>query len=219
MEKIKVVIATLLAKKGIELSVKGCLWPTVLLSLNLFLMIAIGCLISFWLIPDYLHTLTGHDERVTVPSVISQDADDAVAMIAERGLVPMIVDTVFSDSHAPGTVIEQLPEGNLPVKPGRNVYLTINSYTTQNFTFPEVLQLSSRQARSELDDQFFVVDSVRYEPYEFDDLVIDVVSSKDDKPMEAGKEYPKRTHVVLVVGSTQVDIKAENDETESSFFE
>jgi len=142
--------------------------------------------------------------------------------VQERGLVPMIVDTLFSDGHTPGAVLDQLPEGNLPVKPGRFVYLTINSYTTQTFAFPDVIQHSSRQARSELDDQFFLVDSIRYEPYEFDDLVLQVLASdgkQKGKDMTIGAHYPKRTHVTLVVGSTHVEVEAVNEESESSFFE
>lgn len=191
----------------------------IVLAINAAVMVAIVCLLSFFVAPDFLHDITDHDARVTVTDVVGQDADDAVALLSAQGLHPLVIDTIFSDGHKPGVVLDQLPEGNLPVKPGRNVYLTINSYTTQNFVFPDVVQQSSRQARSELDEQFFVVDSVIFKPYRFDDLVLDVYASGSERSMEVGKEYPKRTHVVLVVGSTTVNIEAENDENEDAFFE
>lgn len=191
----------------------------IIISINLVVIVGIVCALSFWYAPDFLHRITEHDARVIVPKVTGFDAQEAIECLESQGLVPMVVDTLFSDGAQPGTVLDQLPECNMPVKPGRNVYLTINSYTTQQFEFPDVIQHSSRQARAELDDQFFVVDSVRFEPYEFDDLVLAVHATKTGKEMEIGQSYPKRTHVILVVGSTTIGIEAENDETESSFFE
>jgi len=192
---------------------------SIIIAINLAVMVVIVCILSFWVTPNFLHEVTDHDARVIVANVVGEDADAAVTQLAEQGLNPLVIDTIFSDGHKPGVVLDQLPEGNLPVKPGRNVYLTINSYTTQSFAFPDVVQQSSRQARSELDDQYFVVDSVIYEPYKFDDLVLNVYASGTQTPMVVGKEYPKRTHVVLVVGSTTVSVEAENDETEDAFFE
>jgi len=192
---------------------------TGILTLNVVAMIIIIYVASFWIIPGFLSGITDHDARVTVSDVVGMDADEAIAQISAQGLVAIVVDTVFTDGHKAGIVLDQLPEGNLPVKPGRNVYLTINSYTTQNFAFPDVVQQSSRQARSELEDQFFVVDSIILKPYRFDDLVLDVRDSNTDKSMMVGKKYPKRTHVVMVVGSSTVHIKPENDENEDAFFE
>lgn len=81
----------------------------------------------------------------------------------------------------------------------------------------EVLDHSTRQARSLLNEAGFVVDSIQLEPYEFDDLVLDVrVGNSKALP---GEKYPIRTHVTLVVGSTQVEINPENDESEEVFFE
>lgn len=191
---------------------------TLIILVNIAAMVAIVCVLSFWYMPSRLHDITGHDERIVIMNVVGMDADDAVEKLQAQGVVPQVIDTIFSDGHKPGVVLDQLPEGNLPVKPGRYVYLTINSYTTQMFTLPDVIDHSNRQARSELEDQFFVVDSVRYQPYEFDELVLEVVSSADGKQMKAGQEYPKRTHVVMVVGSTTVEVEARNEESENDFF-
>lgn len=186
---------------------------------NVAIMIAIVFGITLWFVPNFLDGVTDHSARVNVPAVANMMTDDAITVIEAQGLKPVVIDTIYSDWHKPGVVIEQLPEGNLPVKPGRIVYLTVNSSTVQKFAFPNVVDLSSRQAHSDLDDQYFIVDSVRYEAHEFDDLVLGVVSSTDGSPMIVGKEYPKRTRVVLIVGSTQLALEAENDENETAFFE
>ncbi len=187
--------------------------------LNLLIMLLIvGGITLFWL-PGWLNDLTGHDQRVVVPKVIGMSIDEADAQLKGAGLNPMVIDTVFSDGCLPGEVIEQLPEGNLPVKPNRLVYLTINAFDVQKVTFPDVVQWSSRQAQSHLRELRFVADSIILEPYEFDDLVLKVTDLSGKKEMKVGDQYPIRTHVILHVGSTKTEIEGENEQTEEGFFE
>ena len=89
----------------------------------------------------------------------------------------------------------------------------------QKVVFPDVIQWSSRQAQSHLRELRFVADSIVYEPYEFDDLVLSVTSRYGHREMEVGELYPIRTHLILHVGSTSVAVEAKNDTTESAFFE
>ncbi|MBP5681474.1 MAG: PASTA domain-containing protein [Bacteroidales bacterium] len=190
----------------------------IVLNLVVMLLIVLGGTL-LW-IPGWLNDLTGHDNRVVVPSVIGQVADSAVLRLTDAGLNPMVIDTVYSDGRQPGEVIDQLPEGNLPVKPHRIVYLTINAFDVQKVVFPDVIQWSSRQAQSYLRELRFVADSIVYEPYDFDDLVLSVTALKGrKKEMEVGELYPVRTHVVLHVGSTKTAMEAQNEATEKSFFE
>ena len=174
----------------------------IVLNLVVMLLIVLGGTL-LW-IPGWLNDLTGHDNRVVVPSVIGQVADSAVLRLTDAGLNPMVIDTIYSDGRQPGEVIDQLPEGNLPVK----------------VVFPDVIQWSSRQAQSYLRELRFVADSIVYEPYDFDDLVLSVTALKGrKKEMEVGELYPVRTHVVLHVGSTKTAMEAQNEATEKSFFE
>lgn len=167
--------------------------------------------ISLWL-KSYTH----HNEAIKVPNVIGLPDDEAISYLEKAGLEPMVIDSVYSDAM-PGTVIEQLPEGDLPVKLGRIVYLTINARSVRMIKMVEVEDFSSRQAKSLLNEAGFVVDSVRYEPYEFDDLVLE--AKIGGSRAQAGASYPWHSHVTLVVGSTQVEITPENDSTENAFFE
>ena len=151
----------------------------------------------------WLDSYTHHDESVRVPVVIGTTAEEAMASIADAGLNPMIVDSVYSNA-APGSVIEQLPEGNLPVKLDRIVYLTINARSRQMVTLPDLHDWSSRQAKSRLVEAGFVVDSIKYEPYEYDDLVLGITAGTET--LVAGHKYPIRTHMVLHVGTTREDL-------------
>ena len=187
--------------------------------LNLLLMVLIVCGVTLWWLPDWLNEKTGHDQRVVIPSVVGQTAEAAITSLESAGLRPMVIDTIFSDGCQPGQVIEQLPEGNLPVKPGRIVYLTINAYDVQRVLFPDVTQWSSRQAQSHLRELRFVADSILYEPYEFDDLVLRVTDMSGRREMKVGQLYPIRTRVILHVGSKVVETEGKTEETESSFYE
>lgn len=185
------------------------------LGINVGLMIAVAFAIIFGL-SAWLKSYTHHNESVKVPDVKGMVDEEAMYFIEQAGLKPMIIDSLYTDA-IPGAVIEQLPEGGLPVKYGRIVYLTINAKSIRMIKMVDVEDFSSRQAKSLLREAGFVVDSISYEPHEFDDLVLS--ARIGGKTAVAGAEYPIRTHVTLVVGSTQIEIKPENDETEDAWFE
>lgn len=179
----------------------------------LIMIIIIG--VCFWLTFDWLDSYTRHGESVEVPAVIGVDTEEAVRQIEECGLKVMIIDSLYIGK--PGTVLEQLPEGNLPVKEGRIVYLTVSAEGMQMIQMINVKDWSSRQAQSRLEELGFIVDSLIYEPHEFDDLVLKVTTDKYQKA-DSGKVFPIRTHLLLYVGSTQMPEDEENSETESDWF-
>jgi hypothetical protein len=168
------------------------------ISLVAMVVIVIGLIVG---VTSWLDKYTHHDESVRVPVVAGMSAEEAEQALREAGLEPRVVDSVYSEAR-PGEVIEQLPEGNLPVKLGRIVYLTINARSRRMVRMPDLHEWSSRQAKSRLVEAGFVVDSVKLEPYEYDDLVLRVTAG--GVAVEAGQSYPYRMHVVLHVGSTRV---------------
>lgn len=168
------------------------------------------------LLSNWLSTYTHHDERVEVPTLTGLDADEAQSCLEQYGLRCMIIDSVYTDAR-PGAIIEQLPVGGLPVKKGRIVYLTMNARTVRMVEMPDVCEWSSRQAASRLREKGFVVDSMKYVAHEFDDLVLNVTHA--GVAMTPGNQYPIHTHVTLRVGSTSVEVVAENDSTEDAWME
>lgn len=190
-----------------------------LILVNIAVMVAVVLGVTIFLLPGWLNSVTGHDISRRVPNVVGLTAQQAIERVSAADLRPMVIDTVYSDGRMPGEVIEQLPEGNLPVKPNRIVYLTINAFDVRQVTFPDVVQWSSRQAISYLRELNFVADSIKYEPYDFDDLVLSVTSLETGKDMKPGTQYPVKTHLVVHVGSTQTEIEAVNDSDDEAFFE
>ena len=168
--------------------------------------------LSYWM-ADYTH----HDESIIVPDVKGIVDDEAIYILEQQELVPMVIDSLYADG-SPGAVIEQLPEAGLPVKKGRIVYLTINAQSVRMVIMPGVVDFSSRQAKSILREAGFIVDSLKKEPSEYDDLALGVLIRGNEAV--AGDKYPYRSHVVLLVGSSTLesDINPENDESEHAFF-
>ena len=191
---------------------------TLFIALNLLIMLLIVLGVTLWWLPNWLNDQTGHGQSVVVPDVVGLTAADAIAKLDSAGVRPMVIDTIYSnDGRQPGEVIDQLPEGNLPVKPNRIVYLTINAFDVQKVVFPDVIQCSTRQAQSQLRQLGFVADSVIYESYEFDDLVLDVTMLSSRKKLVVGEAYPIQTRVVLHVGSTTIDVNAQHNDAENLF--
>ena len=192
------------------------------IGLHLLLIIGVTMLLLFAL-SSWLDHYTHHGESVKVPDVIGLVEDEAVRSLESAGLKPMVIDSVYSESVPRGAVIEQLPEGNLPVKFGRNVYLTVNAKSIRMIKMIDILEFSSRQARSRLVEKGFIVDSIHYVANEFDDLVLKTTlagQDLEDSGMLAGEEFPWHTHVVLHVGSSRLSIEEKNDSVfEGSFFQ
>ena len=167
-----------------------------------------------WGLGAWLDSYTRHDERIDVPDLSGVESEEAATFLDHLGLKALVIDSVYVDAR-PGAVIEQLPVAGLPVKKGRIIYLTINAYKTRMVRMVNVLEWSSRQAQTRLNELGFKVE-IQHVASEFDDLVISV--STGDEDVVPGKDYPFRTKVVMYVGSSHLEIVAENDSTENEWF-
>lgn len=94
---------------------------------------------------------TRHDSRRTVPDFIGMTFDGAVRAAGENGLEVEVSDSLYVSGYAGGTVLEQLPEGGVEVKPGRTIYVTINAFNQKIVKIPYVAERTLRQAKSMLE--------------------------------------------------------------------
>lgn len=182
--------------------------------LNIGLLI-VAVIALVWALSAWLDVYTRHDERIDVPDLTGIEADEATIYLEKMGLNATVIDSVYSDAR-PGSVIEQLPAAGIPVKSGRMIYLTINAKSVRMIRMADVREWSSRQAQTRLRELGFVIDSVKQVASEFDDLVISVTAKGSE--VVPGKEYPYHTHLVMRVGSTHLEIEANNDSIENEWF-
>ncbi len=159
--------------------------------------VILGFALLFWT-GSYLEKKTLHGESVEVPDLSGKVLFKAIQELEERGLEYQILDSVYDESIAGGTVVTQLPLPYEHVKDGRDIYLTINSFSPPSVKLPPLKNKSLRQALATLQVLDISVDKYEYKPDICKDCVLEVMQGA--KKLVAGDKITKGTSVVLVLG-------------------
>lgn len=145
-----------------------------------------------------LRKYTQQDAVITVPDITSISVEDAIPFLEKKGLRYKVVDSVHVETRLPGIILEQKPSAGSKVKRNRFVFLIVNSFSEEQIVFPDVKDVSQRQAIATLEAAGLKVGSVEYIASEYRDLVLGV--RYQGKTVAAGAHLPKRSTVVLIVG-------------------
>jgi beta-lactam-binding protein with PASTA domain len=172
--------------------------------INFFLSIGTAVLI-FYLIMNYLHNYTQHDDKIVVPNFIGLHVDDVDEFIKGKDLRYVVRDSVFSDEHPLGTVIKQDPifyADSIPnyVKPNRRIYLTIVKRIGEYKVVPDLLSDNNSKAvgKAKLEMAGFKVELELFN-HKDKDKVIDV--KYKEKTIDKGTKLLKGSVITLVYGS------------------
>lgn len=181
---------------------------------NCILMFIVAVFIGF-LAFFFLDVWTDHGHTSIVPEIRNKSYDEARNLLEEYDLVFEIADSVYDTSLEPGTVKEVWPHPGSRVKPGRMVYLTINSFQPQQLTVTMPLTgVSSRQAITYLESLNIKNIRIVYVPSNFPDLVEG--ASFKGKAIQPGMKIPVNANVVLEVGTVTKASAAEDEFYEDS---
>ena len=93
---------------------------------------------------------TRHDASVQVPDVTNMPVEEAEAALDARNLRTQRQQGRYNPNVPRGTVVDQTPLPGRDVKPGRRVYLTVNSGEVPYVQVPDVSDLSVREAQNQL---------------------------------------------------------------------
>jgi beta-lactam-binding protein with PASTA domain len=158
-----------------------------------------------------LDSFTHHGEKIEVPNVVGKSLYDAETMLKDRGLLAMVVDSVY-DKHAPkGSVLEQTPKSGFEVKGGRMVYLTVNLNGEPMAQLPDVVGHGSlREAVALLQSLGFKLTPHKPVIGRPKDLVIGVKQGTRD--VHAGETIPRDRALTLVIGGGEIDSTMYDDE-------
>lgn len=107
---------------------------------------------------------TRHGARRTVPDFSGIKLGDAERIARKFDLELHVNDSLFVPAYEGGIVLDQLPEGGVEVKPGRTVYVTINSFRQKTVPVPYVAGRSLRQAKNMLEIAGLEIDELVYRP-------------------------------------------------------
>ncbi len=156
-----------------------------------------------WL--KWLDVYTNHNDFIKVPNFNDTHLSNLDSFVAVYGLKYEIIDSVFDNSKQKGMVVNQDPLPNTDVKNNRRVYLTINSMKYRKVNFPDIFDLTLRQAVSKLQKNGLAVGELVYQP---DIATNKVLAFKvSGVSIEIGQELYHGTTVDLVVGQGLSDEK------------
>lgn len=116
------------------------------------LVVLVGLVLVLYLLVDRvaLPSYTRQDTSVTVPSVLNQPFEQAQLELEERDLTVERVVQRYNANFPRDVVIDQNPPPNAQVKPGRHVYITVNSGELNRVLVPDLQGLSLREAVNRL---------------------------------------------------------------------
>lgn len=148
---------------------------------------------------------TRHRARRTVPDFVGLRLNDAEYFASRRDLQIVINDSLHVSAYPGGVVLDQLPKGGVVVKPGRKIYVTINSVRQPMVAVPYVAGRSLRQAKNMLETVGLTIDFLEYT----EDLATNYVLAEYVGGVEVSEESDMRVEkgsgVVLRVGVAEND--------------
>lgn len=166
------------------------------LNLLAMFLLVVGISIGLWF---GLEHYTMHDQEVSVPNVKGMRLVQAKKAIKDKGLTPIVADSAYNKTFPAGTVLEQTPKNDRMVKPGREIYLTINTTRTPTLRLPDIADNSSlREAKARL-----AAIGIKLSPCEYIDGEKDWVYGVKyrGRNIFAGDRIPIGAEVTLQIGT------------------
>ncbi len=143
---------------------------------------------------------TRHGSRCTVPDFAGIRLDEAQRLAEKHDLKLHINDSLFVPAYEGGIVLDQLPEGGVEVKPGRTVYITINSFREKMVPVPYVAGRSLRQAKNMLEIAGLEIAELVYRPDIATNYVLEEFCKGKPVTAETRMESEMGSGVTLHVG-------------------
>lgn len=143
---------------------------------------------------------TRHSARRTVPDFVGLQLNDANYFAGRRNLEIIVNDSLHVSAYPGGVILDQLPKGGVVVKPGRKVYVTINSLRQHMVNVPYVAGLSLRQAKNTLEIAGLTISYLEYAEDIATNYVIAEYVNDVEVLEESEMQIEKGSGVVLRVG-------------------
>ncbi|MBR3709452.1 MAG: PASTA domain-containing protein [Bacteroidales bacterium] len=125
------------------------------------LLIILLSFILLWLTIKLLNLYTRHDKVYEMPDFTGMTTEE-VEKTYGRDYHFILIDSIYSKTQTPGSIVQQDPLPNSKVKRGRNVYYIIVAKTPERTTMPNLNNLSLRQALVLLESSGLLVKELQY---------------------------------------------------------
>ena len=164
----------------------------------------------------YLDIYTHHGQAVIVPDVKGINVHEAAPFFENNSLRFEVVDSVYNKNVKSGAIVETIPVAGTKVKKNRNIYITINAFSSQMGIVPEIKDQSQRQAVAKLNAIGFKDVRIKYILAAYKDLVHGLeCNGKEIKP---GERLPLDSKLTLLVSDGAESVNDEYIDTDDSIY-
>lgn len=122
------------------------------------------------------------------------------------GLRFVVTDSIYNDEYEAGTVLSQDPPAGAMIKKGRKVYLTIASSEPEDVLMPDLVDMSLRQAVSQLMSEGLSIGKLNF--VESEDRNAILAQKIKGRTVAPGEKVNRGTVVDLTVGRGVIDMGA-----------
>lgn len=147
----------------------------------------------------FMDIWTHHGATSRVPDIKGMNVSEAESICRSADLTLCVSDSIYDDKRAPGSVVEVWPRAGAVVKAGREVYVTIVSFTPHMIVIDIPLtDMSVGQAQNYLNSRGINKVSLEYVESEYPDVV--VAAKYNGQYVTMGTRIPANATVILQVG-------------------
>jgi beta-lactam-binding protein with PASTA domain len=171
----------------------------------------LALIVFVFLLLWWMSITTNHNQKIEVPNLAKLSIDKVEDVLNELDLRYEVLDSAnFNPDYPRFTIIEQIPQPGKFVKEDRKIYLTINPSGYQKIKVPEVLGITSRQAKPTLLNMGFQIGKVSTRPH-ISDHVLEMRYKGEE--LTPGVEIPKTSVIDIIVGDgTKNRLQKKDDE-------
>lgn len=94
----------------------------------------------------FINWFSKHGESVKVPKIEGMPLENAYTVLEKEGLELEVIDSVYKEDMKPLAITEQDPPAEMLVKPGRKVYVIVNTGKKPKVKMPSLVNGSSNLA-------------------------------------------------------------------------
>ena len=161
------------------------------------LLIVVLCFVLLWLTIKMLNVYTRHDRVYEMPDFSGMTTPE-VEKEYGKDYNFILIDSIYSKTQAPGTIVQQDPLPGSKVKHGRNVYYIIVAIEPERTTMPNLNNLSLRQALVLLESSGLEVKELIYVEHFARNAICE--QRYDGSVIKPGTELIKGSKITLYVG-------------------
>lgn len=163
----------------------------------------LATIVLFWISLQLISLFTRHGNETSMPNYIGKQFSQIETIAPENDYDFVITDSIYDENKKPGTIIIQDPPPFSKVKDNRKVYITVVATIPEMVEMPNLIDLSLRQAMTELTSRDLRLNNLEYTPHFAQNTVRG--QKYHGRMISSGIEIPRGSKIDLVLGDGHRD--------------